>query len=322
MDNHAKAFGADRFGGYLVLWGTQKAKDVTGEFFTSHTQEMKSVFDAMGRLPVLYHHAADSTLKSQVIGHIDLMQPDEVGLWVEAQATKADLYRRMVKPLLDKGLLGWSSGTFPRAKEVKATGEITRWPIMEGSLTPTPADPRQMMRPVAAVKAAFVEIGLDADALKAYDDPTTAPDTDESIALLNLERERLAILELETQLAETVEKAGTFDESKHPRFPKGHPYGGRFMPTREEVDRVRASILSLRNQSKEEVFATWRYETLGRINSVTDSDIREYRKSDLITDILHKRYGEIATYVALHTSDDALYDITDDDLDEDSIEFS
>jgi hypothetical protein len=43
----------------------------------------------------------------------------------------------------------------------RQTGEIERWAIAELSLTPTPAEPRMMERPVAEVAAAFKAVGLE-----------------------------------------------------------------------------------------------------------------------------------------------------------------
>jgi hypothetical protein len=50
----------------------------------------------------------------------------------------------------------------PAARRVnRATGQIERWAIAELSLTPTPAEPRMMERPVAEVAAAFKAVGLE-----------------------------------------------------------------------------------------------------------------------------------------------------------------
>jgi len=45
-----------------------------------------------------------------------------------------------VKALVQRGVLGWSSGTAPQLVQYDG-GHISRWPIVEGSLTPSPAQP-------------------------------------------------------------------------------------------------------------------------------------------------------------------------------------
>ncbi len=157
-----KRLGGDRVGHYAVLWGDAARRDLTGEFFTPRTADLDALFKAVGRLPLLYQHTMDDQLKTSVVGLVDVLTADAVGLWYEAQLTMAGEYRTALEDLIGKGALGTSSGTLPAARKVnRQTGEITRWAIAELSLTPTPAEPRMMARPVEAIKAAFVEAGLD-----------------------------------------------------------------------------------------------------------------------------------------------------------------
>lgn len=192
-----KALGANRLGMYLVMWGDPSSKDVTGEYFTPETKGLLNVFNEIGKVPLLYHHGMDDTIKAEVIGHYDLMVADEVGIWAEAQVTAANQYIGAIRQMAKKGYLGSSSGTLPAARKVnKATGAIEGWTIVEGSLTPTPADWRQRTdTPVQVIKSYYSELGL------------TWPETDNESAEgdeesrkareLDLERERLALLELE-----------------------------------------------------------------------------------------------------------------------------
>ncbi|MCX7937949.1 MAG: HK97 family phage prohead protease, partial [Thermoflexales bacterium] len=147
--HHAvKSLGSDRIGGYAVLWGSEKARDLTGEFFTPETAELTAIFDALKRLPCLYHHGADIRMASNVAGIVDIMRADDVGLWYEAQLTLSGEYREALDRLISDGVLGTSSGTLPAARRVdRRSGRITRWPIVELSLTPTPAEPRMIEVP-------------------------------------------------------------------------------------------------------------------------------------------------------------------------------
>lgn len=152
----AKMLGEDgRIGGYLVVWGDPSRPDLQGEFFTPETD---LGLDWYPRRPVLYHHGLDGTLGPALIGQIEVMQPDSTGVWVEAQL---DLRRRWARTVLDlvrQGALGWSSGSLPHLVEIGADGHIRRWPIVEGSLTPTPAEPR--FTDAVALKAAYEALGL------------------------------------------------------------------------------------------------------------------------------------------------------------------
>lgn len=145
-----------RIGGYLVIWGSPDQRDLQGEFFTPDTDLGLTWYP---RRPVLYHHGLDGSLKAAVIGVIDRLMPDDTGLWAEAQLDMRQRYVRTVQRLIDKGALGWSSGSLPHLVEVADDGQIKRWPIVEGSLTPAPAEPRRT--DVHTLKSAYEALGLD-----------------------------------------------------------------------------------------------------------------------------------------------------------------
>ncbi len=157
-----KSLGRNRIGGYLCLWGSPNLKDLTGEWFAPDTAELTTVFDAIGAIPALYHHAGDKLIKSMVPALVDVMEKDETGLWIEAQIQKRREYDNFIAPLVDQGALGWSSGTLPQARRVdKSTGKILRWPIVEASMTPTPAEWRMAVQwPVTNLKALYRQAGL------------------------------------------------------------------------------------------------------------------------------------------------------------------
>jgi hypothetical protein len=152
VDYAIKAIAPGRIRGYAVLWGNEAQKDLTGEWFTPRTEELETVFKAVGRLPWLYHHGGDGRVKSIVAGVVDAMGRDEIGLWYEAQRLMADDYDKYINSLIDQGKLRTSSGALPRSRAVTKSGEIKRWAIMEVSGTPVPADWRQRDFPVAAIK--------------------------------------------------------------------------------------------------------------------------------------------------------------------------
>ena len=158
IDLSVKALGENRIGGYAVLWGDENKKDLTGEFFDKSTEELTAIYDAVGKLPYLYHHSLDETLKTAVIGIVDTLAVDDVGLWYETQLRKSGEYDEYVKKLIANGKLKTSTQTFPVARSVdEKTGHIKRWPIVEITATPTPAEYR--MQPVAFLKSAFSDVG-------------------------------------------------------------------------------------------------------------------------------------------------------------------
>jgi len=153
-----------RVGSYAVLWGGPDQRDLTGEYFTPNTAELERVFKALGKLPLIYRHAGDEVIKADVVGIVDFMARDDVGLWYEAQITAADEYKKAIVQMIQEGKLGTSSGTFPRARRVSREGEILRWPIIEVSATPMPAEPRLGVDyPLSVVKEHYEACGLTFD---------------------------------------------------------------------------------------------------------------------------------------------------------------
>jgi HK97 family phage major capsid protein len=152
--------GEGRVGGYLVIWGSPEQRDLQGEYFTPETE---LGLDWYEQRPVLYHHGLDGNLKAAVIGVIDTLRPDATGLWAEAQLDLRQRYVRTVQKLVDRGILGWSSGSLPHLVDVAEDGRIKHWPIVEGSLTPAPAEPRRT--DVHTLKSAYDTLGLDTERL-------------------------------------------------------------------------------------------------------------------------------------------------------------
>lgn len=154
-----------RVGGYLVVWGSPQQRDLEGDYFTPETDLGLDWYD---RRPALYHHGLDGTLKAAVIGVIDTLKTDDTGVWAEAQLDMRNRYVQMVQPLIDKGVLGWSSGSAPNLVEKAPDRRIKRWPIIEGSMTPAPAEPRQTdIRALKAIEGFDSIINLEELAAKA-----------------------------------------------------------------------------------------------------------------------------------------------------------
>jgi len=151
-----KFVGADRVGGYLVMWGSPDQKDLVDEFFTPDTDFW---LDRWDRRPLLYQHGLDHILKGSdaVVGVVDDYEIDEIGLWIVAQLDARHRYKQAIETLITEKALNLSSGALPRFVERSPDGFIKTWPIVEATLTPTPAEYR--LADVVLVKAAFEAIG-------------------------------------------------------------------------------------------------------------------------------------------------------------------
>jgi len=142
-------------GGYGVVWGDPANKDLVGDYFTPQSD---LALDWYPERPLLYQHGLDNRLQTETIGKVIKMTPDEVGVWVEAQLDLRKKWSSVVKRLVANGVLNYSSGSVERWAKKSNDGKIERWPIVEMTLTPMPAEPR--LTDVAFVKAAFKSIGL------------------------------------------------------------------------------------------------------------------------------------------------------------------
>jgi phage head maturation protease len=143
---------SDRLGyvkGYLVRFGDTKTADLEGDFFTPQTDYGFPVAKGQ-RVPlnVYYHHGMDAAVGKKSIG-TGYIKMDDTGLWYEAQLDMADEYGSMIAKLCKQGKMGFSSGAAGHLVERKSMGgaaEITRWPIAEASITPTPAEYRNSVK--------------------------------------------------------------------------------------------------------------------------------------------------------------------------------
>ena len=160
-DGTIKSLGKNRVGAYASLWGDKEKKDLTGEWFDKETKDLDLIFKSVGKLPYLYHHGMDDKVKTRVIGVIDTLVFDDVGLWYEAQLKMADEYDTHVMRLIREGKLKSSTQTLASGREVSKSGHIDRWVIVEVSATPTPAEPR--MVGIDELKSMYQAISLDFD---------------------------------------------------------------------------------------------------------------------------------------------------------------
>ncbi len=142
-------------GGYLIVWGSENQRDKQGEFFTPDT-ELR--LDWFKERPILYHHGLDGKLDSWEIGKIKELRKDAIGIYARGQLDinhKDPHMKEAIRGIwghVKKGALGWSSGSMGHLVEVAKNGQILKWPLVEGSLTPSPAEPHRTK--VDAIKLA------------------------------------------------------------------------------------------------------------------------------------------------------------------------
>lgn len=142
-----------RIGGYLVRFTDEKHKDLDGDFFTKDTYFGRHDGDGVD---LLFHHGrpvkvegeVPKAIKAQVEEFAEYIfkspiktKRDAIGIWAEAVLNMADEYEKEVFGLVKKKKLGWSSGAVSHLVRRADNGEMKRWPIGEGSLTPRPAEP-------------------------------------------------------------------------------------------------------------------------------------------------------------------------------------
>ena len=148
--------------GYLVRFG---GADLEGDYFTKNTDFGRPMApDVRVPMNLYYHHGQDKTVGKSRIG-LGFITMDDKGLWYESQVEMADQYQKMIQELAKSGKLGYSSGAtghmVERKKMADGRYEITRWPIGEASLTPTPAEPMNMVKSLKDMYGEMEDDGME-----------------------------------------------------------------------------------------------------------------------------------------------------------------
>jgi hypothetical protein len=168
------------FGGPFAGRG-QSGVDTDGEYFSAKTDLCLDWFPT--ERPLLYHHGMDGGPGVAAIGRVDsaTARKDVDGWWVRAQLDESNAYFDSIAQLVAEGKLYASSGAMPHLVRRGKGGELTRWPWVELSLTPTPANLFATVQPVDAEKH-YKAAGLDfatkapADSIPALGDDGDAPE--------------------------------------------------------------------------------------------------------------------------------------------------
>ena len=129
--------------GQLIQFTTAKDPDLTGDYFSK-----ESVIQIGAEMPVYYMHGRDSKIGKTRIGTASIKQ-DDVAIWAETQLNLRNEYEKAIAKMAAAGKLGYSSGSLPYLMDRKVIGDgkslITNWVVGEVSLTPMPAEARNIV---------------------------------------------------------------------------------------------------------------------------------------------------------------------------------
>ena len=186
-------------GGYGIVFG---GRDLEGETFTKTTDYM---IDLVPRKLVFYDHAQQLNHKIGTVSNDDIIV-DDTGLWIQAQLDKSAQYVDGVLKLIDEGVIGWSSGSVAHLAR-RDNGVIKTWPIVEFSLTPTPAEPRTlgvdrikaMAESDPSLKALIPEM-----AQESHDGGATAKVATADVSILDEEKTMTEMQDVPTLTAEAI----------------------------------------------------------------------------------------------------------------------
>lgn len=147
-----KALGDGRVGGYLVVFSGPDDPDLTGDFFTKDTD-----FGGATETDVYYQHGMDRVLGRRKLSESKAkLRKDDIGVWMEAQMALRDDYEKHIHAMAKQRKQGLSSGTAAHLVERERVGKamwIKSWPLgLDGSITPTPAEPRTSIVPLKTLK--------------------------------------------------------------------------------------------------------------------------------------------------------------------------
>lgn len=123
----------------IPFGGPFGGKDFHGEDFGPDTDLVPDLYPA-GR-PIIYHHGVNKDAGVIVQGRQTEHVARDEGIWAKGELDKSARYHATVARMIAQGKMFFSSGAIPHLVKTDSAGHITRWPWMELSLTPTPANP-------------------------------------------------------------------------------------------------------------------------------------------------------------------------------------
>lgn len=228
------------YGGPVKQSEGDLGKDLTGEYFSKDTDFTSERYDgnSVKSMPQLYHHGMDPDVKDKSIGEVVSIEDHPDGKWYKVQLDKANEYYEAIRDLVKRGALLFSSGAFPERVVKAADGFISKWPLKENSLTPTPANPLAAVGSfkalVGAIKAEIVqqydsaEVAIGMKEEREHNDITHGnPETIEKIVVAHLKEDPHYYTKLKQAMAKAIadnKEVKNMDSEKKPA--NGEPQPG------------------------------------------------------------------------------------------------
>lgn len=137
-----KSVGGGRVEGLLCRYSNPMSHDVQRDYFNNTTDF--GISDG-AILPVLWHHNLDPDKKG-VIGKGQVTFTPE-GLWFVSWLNQRDKYEQLILKMVEMAKAGYSGGASAIARLASAGQSrlITKFHLVEGSITPIPADPGNLV---------------------------------------------------------------------------------------------------------------------------------------------------------------------------------
>ena len=174
-----KALGDGRVGGLLVRFSDPEDVDLVGDYFDAGTD-----FGPAKESATYYMHGMDKKLGRKRLSESAVLEPQDVGVWIEHQLDLRDAYEAAIYGLAKANKLGWSSGTAQHLVEREQINEkvhyIKSWPLgLDASYAVSPADPFNTAIPLKSWAGAVpldLEVGAEGAVVTASP-PTTEGQT-------------------------------------------------------------------------------------------------------------------------------------------------
>ena len=150
-----KMIGETHFAGYAAYFAKNpKEKDLTGTRFVKSVTDFGDVYD---KVRILYHHGLTKAFDNDKIAQPVKAQVDDVGIWLEGELDRSKKYWEKIRDNIKKGIYYYSGGTAEHLIRYGEDGVIKSFPIIEWSLTTTPAEWR------LGASQFYKSIGIDLD---------------------------------------------------------------------------------------------------------------------------------------------------------------
>ena len=171
---------AYEFEGRLIVFDDPGPWD--GLVFTGETQTAlpaQNTVLAVTPNPVMFDHAMDNVVGPTIFGYIQAegQEKRKDGLWIKGQIDRAIAYADELAEVIDSQMMGMSSSTSGILAQFSGNYAL-RWPVMESSITPIPANPNTLAMPAqSALLPPLLQRWYQRNAGVVQSPATTATDT-------------------------------------------------------------------------------------------------------------------------------------------------